>query len=38
VFIRHSLKMMVLSKDSLKVSFCFDSSCCMCLFVSLEEA
>jgi hypothetical protein len=38
VFIKHSLKMMVFSKDSLKVSLCFESSRCMYLFVSLKEA
>jgi hypothetical protein len=37
VFIKHSLKMMMFSKDSFKVSLCFDSLRCMRLFVSLEE-
>jgi hypothetical protein len=38
MFIKHSLKMIMFSKDSFKVSLCSDSLCCMCLFVSLEEA
>jgi hypothetical protein len=37
VFIKHSLKMMVFSKDSFKVSLCCDFLRCMCYFVSLEK-
>jgi hypothetical protein len=37
VFIRHSLKIMVFSNDSFKVSLCCDFLCCMCYFASLEE-
>jgi hypothetical protein len=38
MFIKHSLKMMMFSKDSFKVSLCFDFLRCMCLFVILEVA
>jgi hypothetical protein len=37
VFIKHSLKIMVFSKDSFKVSSCCDFLSCMCSFISLEE-
>jgi hypothetical protein len=37
VFIKHSLKIMVFSKDFLKVSFCCDFLRCMCCFANLEE-
>jgi hypothetical protein len=38
VFIKHSLKMIMFSKDSFKVSLCFDFLHCMCIYVGLEEA
>jgi hypothetical protein len=37
VFIKHSLKIMVFSKDSFKVSLCCDFFPYMCYFASLEE-
>jgi hypothetical protein len=37
VFIKHSLKMMVFSMDSFKVSLCCNFLPCMCYFASLEE-
>jgi hypothetical protein len=37
VFIKHSLKIMVFSKDSFKVSLCCDFLCCMGCFTSLER-
>jgi hypothetical protein len=37
VFIKHSLKIMVFLKDSVKVSLCYDFLRCMCYFASLEE-
>jgi hypothetical protein len=37
VFIKHSLKIMMFSKDSFEVSLYYDCLCCMCCFASLEE-
>jgi hypothetical protein len=37
VFIKHSLKIMVFSKDYFKVSLCCDFLRCMCYFASLVE-
>jgi hypothetical protein len=37
VFIKHSLKIMVFSKDFFKVSLCCDFLRCICCFASLEE-
>jgi hypothetical protein len=37
VFIEHSLKIIMFSKDFLKVSLCCDFLYCMCCFVSLED-
>jgi hypothetical protein len=37
VFIQHSLKIVVFSKDSFKVSLCCDFLRCMYCFASLEE-
>jgi hypothetical protein len=34
---KNSLKIMVFSKDSFKVSLCCDFLRCMCCFASLEE-
>jgi hypothetical protein len=36
VFIKRSLKIMMFSKDFLKVSLCCDFLHCMCCFASLE--
>jgi hypothetical protein len=37
VFIKHSLKIIVFSNDSFKVSSCRDFLCYMFSFISLEE-
>jgi hypothetical protein len=37
VFIKHSLKIMVFSKDSFKVSLCCNFLRCMYSFISFEE-
>jgi hypothetical protein len=37
VFIKHSLKIMVFSNDSFKVSLCCDFLRCICCFAGLEE-
>jgi hypothetical protein len=37
VFIEHSLKIMMFSKDFLKVSSCCDFLRCMCYFANLEK-
>jgi hypothetical protein len=37
VFIKRSLKIMMFSKDFLRLSLCYDFLRCMCCFASLEE-